>query len=88
MKDKEIKQLESLYKKYSSQKQKTELALSSLMKRLEEVTGKEIQHTEFPGDGLGVVAGDSSIHTYMSFFDALSIIREKGTIDYDEFTYL
>ena len=88
MKEKEIKQLERLYEKYADAISKHEIALGTLMNKLQEVVGKEMQHSEFPGDGLGVVVGDSSIHNYMAFFDALSIIKEKGTLDENEFTYM
>lgn len=88
MKEKEIKQLKVLFEKYLTQKYKHESALGSVINKLQEVTGKEIQFNEFPGDGLGVVAGDSSVSTYMSFKDAVSLIKEKGTIDESDFTYL
>lgn len=88
MKEKEIKQLEILHKKYLSALSKHEIALGILMNKLQDVVGKEMQYSEFPGDGLGVVVGDSSIHNYMSFWDAISIIRDKGTLNENEFTYM
>lgn len=88
MKENEIKALIKLHKKYSIAKQKHMKALDMLIDELKEVTGKDIQYNEFTGDGLGVVAGDCSVHTYMSFWDAIELIKKNGTIDEDDFTYL
>lgn len=86
MKELEIKELTRLHKKYIAAKINHNTTLSALIGKLSEITGKEIQYNEFESDGLGVCAGYGN--TYMNMNDAVALIREKGTIDENDFTYL
>lgn len=87
MKEKEIKELKSMYKKYIAYKSKQYKFLDSFIEKLSEVTGKEIVFNEFESDGLGV-AVDNGNNTYMSIHDAFALIKENGTIEDDDFSYL
>lgn len=86
MKEIEIKEIRVIHKKYIAAKRKHQNFLSLLIEKIADVTGKEIQYNEFESDGLGVCAGSGD--TYMSMNDAVALIKEKGTIDEDDFTYL
>jgi hypothetical protein len=82
------KKIIGLNNAYSKAYYNMQSKLDSLIKGLEEVTGKEIQYNHFPDDDLGVVAGDTSRSNYMHITDAIEHIKNKGTIDEDDFTYL
>jgi hypothetical protein len=86
MKEAEIKEIKALHKKYINAKRKYQSNLGILIEKLAEVTGKEINYNEFESDGLGICAGGGD--TYMSMHDAIALIKEKGTINEDDFTYL